>query len=160
NTFYSLNQQHQVIELTNRKTASTSGAVISDFSDIMYNAAGNHTGHTETFPGRTAVNGSVVYGFDNKDRLTSEQKTGDAAPIYYAPGAFGNLNEGGVGYNSADQLTSFGAQHDAAGNQTSIPDSSLLSAGYDTTNHMTSIGTGGFTMGYYADGSRMWKQIG
>ena len=118
---------------------------------------------SETLPLRPAINGTVTYGYDTKNQLTSENKSSSGDPFSFTYGydsAANMTNNGAATYNAANQLTSSGAVHDASGNQTGVPDTGVLPAIYDATSHMTSIGTNGFTMGYYADGSRMWKKVG
>lgn len=112
-----------MIDLTNSKPGSPS-TIFSQFCSISYDPVGNHTGHTETFPQRTILpaDGTLVYGYDNKDQLTSEVKTAatgstDAFSISYGLDSFGNIVNGGAAmYNSANQLTSSMAHHDLAGN--------------------------------------------
>ena len=114
-------------------------------------------------PNRPSLNGTVMYGYDSKNQLISENKvsSGDPFSFNYIYDSAGNLTNGGAStYNIANQLTSGGAAHDASGNQVAIPDpSGPVAATFDQNDQMTSIGNPpAQTMGYYPDGRRMWKQ--
>jgi RHS repeat-associated protein len=100
------------------------------------------------------------------DRLVSEQKTNSSADSFfngYVYDPAGNITNNGVlGYNSANQLTTLNGvaqpPHDPSGNQASVvTNGGNVAATYDPDNHMTSL-AGAFTAGYDDDGLRMWKQ--
>ena len=144
----------------------------SEFTGMLYDAAGNRTYATVSIPAiglASDRSGSVSYGYDAKDRLRSEQRTldsgGDLYNNSYTPDAADNLLDiAGLSFTFNPKNYSSAGVFDDNGNATSYSPVSGRSfgLGYDAENQPVSV-TGGLhsiTMAYRADGLRAWREVG
>ena len=134
----------------------------------------------------TRISGAINYTYDDKSRLVSETDNrlafGTGGNNYYYIGnllnasttnannyvsdAANNLTTirsvGSQGYNEDNQITNASVTYDGDGSPINYPVNTagtLQTLVHDQEDRMTSIPSA-FTMGYYPDGRRAWKQIG
>jgi RHS repeat-associated protein len=143
---------------------SPKGKILSDFSDIRYNAKGNLTQFLMMTPGLPIFNGVTTYTYDNKDQLLNESSTRlngytkdytfDAAgnPTLFAGSSHPN-------YNENNQLTKSGYNYDGNGNPTLYMGNHLT---FDFQNHLTEFrdvnNTVLMSASYNGNGLRAWKE--
>lgn len=144
--------------MTSLVTKNGAAQVLSQFTGILHDGAGNRTSVTANLPAVSGYNGTTAYTYDAKDQLTQEQSTrngGYTNTFAYDP-AGNPLTFKGVTktYNANNQQTGTGFAYDAMGNPTTYKGAMI---GFDPENRMTAYGTS-LTAGYTGDGLRAWKQ--
>ena len=180
-TTYQYNALHQLVGMTNYDGFHN---VISDYSGLRYDGAGNLTQQTITTPslntaaqGQT-VAGTVNYTYDVQDHLTREQSQRNLA-VTGLGGLFNNFDNASVS-DAADNLTSLrgvtftpnldnqvaadsngaGYGYDLDGNATTEEGVSIQ---YDDAGRITAYDDPTLPlhlrMGYRPDGLRAWKQV-
>jgi RHS repeat-associated protein len=143
---------------------SPKGKVLSDFSDIRYNAKANLTQFQMTTPGLPIFNGVTTYTYDNKDQLLNESSTRlNGYTRDYAFDAAGNLTifagSNHSNYNVNNQLMETGYNYDGNGNPTLYMGNHLT---FDFQNHLTEFRDANnallMSAGYNGKGLRIWKE--
>ena len=166
-TAYTYNSLGQMSELLN---TSSSGATLSDYKSMVYDAVGNRTSLTASVPGAPAsYSGTTSYAYDygqtanpllNRSQLTGETSTRGTGTLSYSydggtstgPGNSTSFKGTANSFNADNQQTSFG--YDGAGNPTTYKSAVLT---FDPENRMTGDSTGSQTDGYNGNGLRIWK---
>ena len=152
---YGFNALGQIISVCNRQ----GGTIVSQFSDISYSGVGNRLQADVDIPGTTALNGLVAYGYDSKNQVTSENRSGSSGYLaLFAYDSAGNPTTFAGQtrtYNSRNQLQGSGMVHDASGNPTTYNGVALS---FDTNNCLTACGSL-MSAGYGTDNMRAWKEV-
>lgn len=152
---YAYDAQGQLVELANRDGA---GALLSRFSAIAYDGAGNRAAMTADVPAAPSLSGTTSHQYDRKDQLLQEQTTragGYADSFTYDRAGNPTMFRGlAKRYNSNNQQTGTNFSHDRNGNPTTYNGAALS---FDPENRLTAYGSV-LTAGYRGDGLRAWKQ--
>lgn len=129
---------------------------------MTHDGAGNRLTATANIPSLPTLSGTLTYGYDSKDQVTSEARTGGSAFSttfgYDSAGNATTFKGFTRTYNTKNQLTGGSGlgtfTYDNNGNPTTY---NGTTATYDAENHLTSWGTA-LTAEYTAEGLRAWKQ--
>ena len=153
-TSYTYNAARHLTRLLNQAGSN----ILSDFSDITYDGAGNRISISASIPGASALNGVTSYLYDTKNQVTQEQSTrnGGYTNTFGYDSAGNATSFKGVAntYNTKNQQTGTGFTYDGNGNPTTYNGITLT---FDPEDHLTSYGNA-LTAGYRGDGLRAWKQ--
>ncbi len=181
-TTYQYNALSQLVGLTNFDVRQN---VISDYSALRYDGAGNLLQMTVTVPpldrNGPLTSGTVTYTYDSQDRLTRELSRRNLTQIAGGPNIMANYDYASAS-DAADNLTLLrgvaqssnadnqivsdanngGAYaYDADGNPTLEEGVNLQ---YDDEGHLTAYDDNAngrhLRMGYRPDGLRAWKKAG
>ena len=154
-TSYEYNARGFLTRLTNR---DVSGAVLSDFANILYDGVGNRMGMAVSFPVQPSLSGNTSYSYDTKNQILQEQSTragGYTFNFGYDPAQNPTLFKGqSRTYNANNQLVGAGFGYDGNGNPVLYQGVGLQ---FDVENRLVAYG-GVLTAGYNGDGLRAWKQ--
>jgi RHS repeat-associated protein len=158
---YTYNALGQLTDLLNRLGV---GTTLSQFNGMVHDGAGNRLSVTANIPAASVLSGTVSYGYDTKDQVTSEARSGGSAfsTTFGYDGAGNPTTFKGFTrtYNVKNQLTGgtgLGTfAYDGNGNPTTY---NSTTATYDPENHLLSFGTA-LSAEYTAEGLRAWKQNG
>lgn len=157
NTFNALGQRTDLVN-------SRSGSVLSQYTGMTYDGAGNRLGVNGLVTGQTTLSGATNWLYDIKDQLTREQSGRGAGYTHnFAYDATGNVTsfKGSTrAYNVNNQRTGSAFAYDANGNPTKYNNKTLV---FDVVNNLISMTNSGatapaLTAGYRPDGLRAWKQ--
>ena len=137
---------------------TSGGTTLNSFTSPTYDGVFNLKSFTSSVPGYTNFSGTTNFGYDTKDRLTSEASTG-RTPSY--SNSFGYDNAGNPTtfkgatrtFNTNNQSTTTGYTYNANGNPTTYGGITLA---YDPENRMTSFGSA-MSATYRADNLRASK---
>ena len=144
---YSYDARNRVSSLLN---ATSGGATLSSFTNLLNDAANNRTS-------LTANDGTTTYSYDNKDELIKEQSTragGYTDSFAYDTAGNPTTFRGAANtFNTDNQFANSGNVYDGAGNPTTYQGTSLA---FDQENRL--LGAGTLTADYRGDGLRAWKQ--
>ena len=146
------NDHGLMTRLVTRKSDTT---LLSDYSGISYDAAGNQLTMTANIPAATSFSGITSYSYDNRNQLT--QETSDRNGGYTNTFAYDNngnattMRGTSASYNADDQKS--GSTYDGSGNPSAVNGQSLS---FDAIGNVTTIGTA-LTAGYLAGGRRAFK---
>jgi hypothetical protein len=157
--FYTYNALGQVTRLKNYHYAA---ALMSDFSSLTQDGAGNLVSLSASLPDVPGYGGATSYTYDTyaggntKSQLVQETSTrnGGYTSSYGYDAAFNPTTFKGVAqlFNADNQPTT--NTYDGNGNPTTYKGTAFT---YDAANRVTAIGST-LTAGYTAGGLRAWKQ--
>ncbi len=171
-TAYTQNPLGQVTELVNQ---DTNGDILSDFSALTYDGAGNRRSVTASLPGAPETySGTTSYQYDygqsvnpqlNRSQVTGETST--RAGGYTNAFAYDGGTSTGPGnptsfkgvaqtFNADNQHTGSGFGYDGNGNPTAYRTRTLA---FDPENRLTLGGKNGQTNAYSGDALRSRKQF-
>jgi RHS repeat-associated protein len=154
-TTYSYNALGQLTDLVNK---TSGGSILSQFTSLAHDAAGNRTFLTASLPSLPSLGGTTDYQYDGKSQLTQEQTTRNGGFTdnfgYDLAGNITSFHGVTKTYNANNQQTGTGFVHDGNGNPTTYGGTSLS---FDPENRLTAYGSS-LTAGYRGDGLRAWKQ--
>lgn len=141
-------------------TTGSGATTTSHYYNAAFDGAFNLTGLTAQVPSVAAQTGAVGYGYDTKNRLTSEASpaTGGLTKTYVydaADNATTLRGASGYTYDTDNRRTDPSIAYDGNGNPTTYGPSMT----FDSENRLTSFGSS-FNYGYRADNLRAWKQVG
>ncbi|MFL6210548.1 MAG: RHS repeat-associated core domain-containing protein [Pyrinomonadaceae bacterium] len=154
-TSYAYNAAGQLAGLSSMRFS----ALRSDFSQLIYDGAGNRTGLTASLPAAPSLERATTYQYDQKDQLTQEETAQENGGFtdgfaYDAAGNPTTFRGATKIYNANNQQTGTGFTHDNNGNPTTYNGTTLT---FDPENRLTAYGTT-LTAGYTGDGLRAWKR--
>jgi len=103
--------------LTRVTNANGTGTTISDFNNLQYDAVGNCTGMTSSFPQATTFSGNRSYTYDTRNEMTQEQATSNGGwTNTFAYDGAGNpttmRGTTGINFNADNQRTGTGFVYD------------------------------------------------
>jgi RHS repeat-associated protein len=156
NGAYSTNTFNALGQLTALENRTAGGALLSSFTGMTHDGAGNRLQVTASIPGHPAYSGTTSWQYDSNGQLTQEQSGRNGGWLHtFGYDLAGNPTTfKGVArtFNSNNQETT--VVHDGAGNPATHNGNALT---WDPENGMTAYGAV-ITAGYRADGLRAWKQ--
>ena len=160
NGAYTAYTQNALGQLTRVRNYAQQGSVLlSDYTDLIHDGAGNLLTLTADIQAHSAYSGSTEYLYDAKDQLTAETSdrgTGYSHEFAYDDAGNPTTFKGDTrAYNSNNQRSGTGYAYDGNGNPTSYGGTTLT---FDPENRMTAYGTA-LTAGYRGDGLRAWKEV-
>ena len=153
--FYSYNALGELTELANKKLDANQ-TLLSDFSNMAYDGAGNRKLMQVNIPGASAFSGQTAYTYDSRMQLTQEQSSRNGGYVnnfsYDAAGNPTTFKGVASSFNAANQNVA--NTYDSSGNPTLYKGTTLT---YDVRNRLTTVGSV-LSAGYDPDGRRAWKQ--
>lgn len=151
---YWYNALGQLTDLENR--SAVGGPLLSHFSNLLHDGAGNRTALTATLTAAPQYDGQTAYGYDGENQLLQEQTTraGGYTHVFGYDAAGNPTTFKGLtrAYNVNNQDTV--NVYDSSGNPTTYQGVGMT---YDPESRLTAVGTT-LTAGYRSDGLRAWKQ--
>jgi len=153
-TTYVYNALNELTSLTNRDGSSN---VLSSYSSMSYDGAGNLLEVTASVPAHTAYSGTRYFQYQTDDRLQQED-FGMTTNLfgYDSAGNPTTMRGNSYTFNSRDEITNTGYSYDADGNPTTYNSVSMT---YDPENHLVASGSS-WTAGYNGDGLQVWNDSG
>ena len=126
-----------------------SSNLLSSYTSMDYDGAGNLLEVTASIPAHTAYSGTRYFTYDTVDRLT--QEVFGATTNNFAYDSAGNpttMRGNTQTFNSRDELAMTGYSYDADGNPTTYGGTSMS---FDPEDHLISLGSS-WTAGYNGNG--------
>jgi RHS repeat-associated protein len=159
-TDYSCNAQGQLTDLINQLGNGPSAVLLSQFSSISYDGAGNRLAVAANLPSVTSYSGLTEYQYDSKDRLLQEvsARASGYTNLFSYDSAGNSTSFKGQSriYNGQNQRTGSGFAYDSQGNPTTYGGTSVAY----TPNGQPIIFGSVMSADYTSGGLRAWKQNG